>query len=165
MSSRGARRLDTLRILWCRSTCHKTRRFNLFTLEGVTPMSFIARLQSIFGAKVNKTSTTRTHAPVDYSLTRLQSSLRQISDSWSRSTARRMLEAQRGQAQKRLTRPKNKPTPQGADLATALWSARRRSGTPQLATATLPRLKARGKQDQPGQLGRRSNSSRPRRKN
>ena len=66
-------------------------------------MSFIARLQAIFGAKVNKTldNLEDPRASLDYSLTRLQASLRQISDSLVEvSTARRTLEAQRGQAQK-----------------------------------------------------------------
>ena len=66
-------------------------------------MSFIARLQAIFGAKVNKAldGIEDPRASLDYSLTRLQASLRQISDSLVEvSTARRTLEAQRGQAQK-----------------------------------------------------------------
>ena len=66
-------------------------------------MSFIARLQAIFGAKVNQAlnGVEDPRASLDYSLTRLQASLRQISDSLVEvSTARRTLEAQRGQAQK-----------------------------------------------------------------
>ncbi len=66
-------------------------------------MSFIARLQAIFGAKVNQAlnGVEDPRASLDYSLTRLQASLRQISDSLVEvSTARRSLDAQRGQAQK-----------------------------------------------------------------
>ena len=66
-------------------------------------MSFIARLKAIFGAKANQAldQLEDPRASLDYSLTRLQASLRQISDSLVEvSTAHHMLEAQRGQAQK-----------------------------------------------------------------
>jgi phage shock protein A len=65
-------------------------------------MSLIARLQAIFGAKVNKTldGIEDPRASLDYSLTRLQASLRQISDSLVEvATSKRTLEAQRAQAQ------------------------------------------------------------------
>jgi len=65
-------------------------------------MSFSSRLKAIFGAKINQTidGMEDPRASLDYSLTRLQASLRQISDSLVEvSTARRSLEAQRGQAQ------------------------------------------------------------------
>ena len=68
-------------------------------------MSFLARLQAIFGAKANQTldRIEDPRAGLDYSLTRLQASLRQISDSLVEvSTARRTLEAQRAQAQKTI---------------------------------------------------------------
>ena len=68
-------------------------------------MSFLARVQAIFGAKANQTLE-RIEDPrtsLDYSLTRLQASLRQISDSLVEvSTARHTLEAQRAQAQKTI---------------------------------------------------------------
>jgi phage shock protein A len=66
-------------------------------------MSFIARLQAIFGAKANQAldQIEDPRAGLDYSLARLQSSLRQISDSLVEvSTARHALEAQRGRAEK-----------------------------------------------------------------
>ena len=66
-------------------------------------MSFFARLKAIFGAKANQAldQIEDPRASLDYSLTRLQASLRQISDSLVEvSTARHTLEAQRGQAQK-----------------------------------------------------------------
>ncbi len=66
-------------------------------------MSFLARLQAIFGAKANQTleRIEDPRASLDYSLTRLQASLRQISDSLVEvSTARHTLEAQHTQAQK-----------------------------------------------------------------
>ena len=46
-------------------------------------MSFLARLQAIFGAKANQAlnQLEDPRADLDYSLTRLQASLRQISDS------------------------------------------------------------------------------------
>ncbi len=68
-------------------------------------MSFLARLQAIFGAKANQAleQIEDPRAGLDYSLTRLQASLRQISDSLVEvSTARRTLEAQRAQAQKTI---------------------------------------------------------------
>ncbi|HJW91969.1 MAG TPA: PspA/IM30 family protein [Anaerolineales bacterium] len=68
-------------------------------------MSFLARLQAIFGAKANQAldSIEDPRAGLDYSLTRLQASLRQISYSLVEvSTARHSLEAQRGQAQKAI---------------------------------------------------------------
>lgn len=68
-------------------------------------MSFFARLKALFGAKVNQTleGMDDPRASLDYSLTRLQASLRQISDSLVEvSTARRSLEAQRGQVQKTI---------------------------------------------------------------
>ena len=68
-------------------------------------MSFLARLQAIFGAKANQTldRIEDPRASLDYSLTRLQASLRQISDSLVEvSTARHTLEAQRVQAQKTI---------------------------------------------------------------
>ena len=66
-------------------------------------MSFFARLKAIFGAKANQAldQIEDPRASLDYSLMRLQASLRQISDSLVEvSTARHTLEAQRGQAQK-----------------------------------------------------------------
>lgn len=66
-------------------------------------MSFIARLKAIFGSKANQAlgQIENPRASLDYSLTRLQASLRHISDSLVEvSTARHTLEAQRGQAQK-----------------------------------------------------------------
>jgi phage shock protein A len=74
-------------------------------MKGENPMSFLARLQAIFGAKANQTLDLieDPRASLDYSLTRLQASLRQISDSLVEvSTARRTLEAQRTQAQKTI---------------------------------------------------------------
>ncbi|GMR09877.1 MAG: PspA/IM30 family protein [Anaerolineae bacterium] len=68
-------------------------------------MSFYARLKAVFGAKANQAieGMEDPRASLDYSLTRLQASLRQISDSLVEvSTARRSLEAQRGQAQKAI---------------------------------------------------------------
>ena len=68
-------------------------------------MSFIARLKALFGAKVNQTleEMEDPRAELDYSLTRLQTQLRQISDSLVEvSTARRQLEAQRNQVQKTI---------------------------------------------------------------
>jgi len=68
-------------------------------------MSFIARLKAIFGAKANQAldQIEDPRASLDYSLTRLQASLRQISDSLVEvSTARHTLEAQRGQTQKAI---------------------------------------------------------------
>ena len=68
-------------------------------------MSFLPRLKAIFGAKMNQTidGMEDPRASLDYSLTRLQTSLRQISDSLVEvSTARRSLETQRGQAQKTI---------------------------------------------------------------
>lgn len=65
-------------------------------------MSFIARLKAIFGAKVNQTldGIEDPRASLDYSLTRLQASLRQISDSLVEvATAKRSLESQHAQAQ------------------------------------------------------------------
>ena len=68
-------------------------------------MSFLARLEAIFGAKANQTldSIEDPRANLDYSLTRLQASLRQISDSLVEvSTARNTLQAQRSQAQRAI---------------------------------------------------------------
>lgn len=68
-------------------------------------MSFIARLKALFGAKAHQAieGMEDPRASLDYSLTRLQASLRQISDSLVEvSTARRSLEAQRAQAQKAI---------------------------------------------------------------
>lgn len=68
-------------------------------------MSFIARLKAIFGAKANQTldQIEDPRASLDYSLTRLQASLRQISDSLVEvSTAHHTLEAQRVQTQKAI---------------------------------------------------------------
>jgi len=65
-------------------------------------MSFFARLKALFGAKANQAieSMEDPRASLDYSLTRLQASLRQISDSLvDVSTAERALVSQRGQAQ------------------------------------------------------------------
>jgi len=65
-------------------------------------MSFIARLQAIFGARVNQAidGIEDPRASLDYSLTRLQASLRQISESLVEvATAKRALEAQHAQAQ------------------------------------------------------------------
>ena len=65
-------------------------------------MSFIARLKAIFGAKVNQAldGIEDPRASLDYSLTRLQASLRQISDSLVEvATAKRSLENQYAQAQ------------------------------------------------------------------
>lgn len=68
-------------------------------------MSFTARLKALFGAKVNQAidGIEDPRAELDYSLTRLQAQLRQISDSLVEvSTARRALEAQRNQVQKTI---------------------------------------------------------------
>ena len=68
-------------------------------------MSFISRLQAIFGAKANQAldKIEDPRASLDYSLTRLQASLRQISDSLVEvSTACNALESQRGQTQKAI---------------------------------------------------------------
>jgi phage shock protein A len=65
-------------------------------------MSFIARLKAIFGAKANQAldGIEDPRASLDYSLTRLQASLRQISDSLVEvATAKRSLENQYAQAQ------------------------------------------------------------------
>ncbi len=68
-------------------------------------MSFLARLKALFEVKANQTLEGREdpRANLDYSLTRLQTQLRQISDSLVEvSTARRSLEAQRAQTQKTI---------------------------------------------------------------
>ena len=68
-------------------------------------MSILSRLKTIFGAKVDQTlkELEDPRADLDYSLTRMQASLRQISDSLVEvSTARRRLEAQRAQVQKTI---------------------------------------------------------------
>src|SRR3990170_6404061 len=68
-------------------------------------MSFFARLKALFGAKAHQAMEAMEdpRASLDYSLTRLQGSLRQISDSLVEvSTARRSLEGQRGQTQKAI---------------------------------------------------------------
>lgn len=68
-------------------------------------MSFLARLKAIFGAKANQTldNIEDPRASLDYSLTRLQASLRQISHSLVEvSTARNTLQAQRSQAQRAI---------------------------------------------------------------
>lgn len=68
-------------------------------------MSFIARLKAIFGAKVNHTldELEDPRASLDYSLTRLQASLRQISDSLvETATARRRLETQHTQLERAI---------------------------------------------------------------
>ncbi len=68
-------------------------------------MSVFGRLKALFGAKANQAveSLEDPRASLDYSLTRLQASLRQISDSLvDVSTARRALEAQRSQAQRAI---------------------------------------------------------------
>ncbi len=65
-------------------------------------MSIIARLRTIFAANANSAldKVEDPRAMLDYSLTRLQASLRQISDSLVEvATARRSLETQRDQAQ------------------------------------------------------------------
>lgn len=65
-------------------------------------MTLMARLQALFGAKVNQAldGIEDPRASLDYSLTRLQASLRQISDSLVEvATAKRTLESQRAQAQ------------------------------------------------------------------
>ena len=65
-------------------------------------MGLIARLKAIFAANANSAldQIEDPRASLDYSLTRLQASLRQISDSLVEvATARRTLEAQRDQAQ------------------------------------------------------------------
>jgi phage shock protein A len=68
-------------------------------------MSFFARLKALFGAKVDQTlkGLEDPRADLDYSLTRMQASLRQISDSLVEvSAARRRLEAQHAQVQKNI---------------------------------------------------------------
>jgi phage shock protein A len=68
-------------------------------------MSFFAHLKALFGARVNQTleELEDPRASLDFSLTRLQASLRQISDSLVEvSTSRRRLEAQRAQVQKTI---------------------------------------------------------------
>lgn len=68
-------------------------------------MSFFERLRTLFGAKVNQAldGIEDPRAELDYSLTRLQAQLRQISDSLVEvSTAHRNLEAQRNQVQKTI---------------------------------------------------------------
>lgn len=68
-------------------------------------MSFFARMRALFSARASQTldGLEDPRASLDYSLTRLQASLRQISDSLVEvSTARRNLEAQRGQVQKTI---------------------------------------------------------------
>lgn len=68
-------------------------------------MSILARLKALFGAKVDQTlkELEDPRADLDYSLTRMQASLRQISDSLVEvSTARRSLETQRVQVQKTI---------------------------------------------------------------
>jgi phage shock protein A len=96
--------LDALPILRDGFAPRKNRNINAFPfLKGEKPMSFFARLQAIFGAKANQAlnQIEDPRAGLDYSLTRLQASLRQISDSLVEvSTARHSLEAQRSQAQK-----------------------------------------------------------------
>jgi phage shock protein A len=70
-------------------------------------MSFIARLKAIFGAKVNHAldELEDPQASLDYSLTRLQASLRQISDSLvETAAARRRLETQRMQLEKAIAK-------------------------------------------------------------
>jgi len=65
-------------------------------------MSTLARIKALFGAKVNQAidGIEDPRAELDYSLTRLQTQLRQISDSLVEvSTARRGLEVQRNQVQ------------------------------------------------------------------
>ena len=68
-------------------------------------MSFFARLKNIFGAKAEQTlqSLEDPRADLDYSLTRMQASYRQINDSLIEvSTARRSLEMQRSKVQKTI---------------------------------------------------------------
>lgn len=68
-------------------------------------MIFISRIKTLFGAKVNQAidGIEDPRAELDYSLTRLQAQLRQISDSLVEvSTAHRRLEAQRAGAQKTI---------------------------------------------------------------
>ena len=70
-------------------------------------MSFIARLKAIFGAKVNHAldELEDPQASLDYSLTRLQASLRQISDSLVETAAgRRRLETQRMQLERAIAK-------------------------------------------------------------
>jgi len=70
-------------------------------------MSFIARLKAIFGAKADQALDQREdpRASLDYSLTRLQASLRQISDSLvETAAARRKLETQRMQLEKAIAK-------------------------------------------------------------
>jgi phage shock protein A len=68
-------------------------------------MSIIPRLKAVFGAKAHQAiqGLEDPRASLDYSLTRLQTSLRKISDSLVQvATARRSLEAQRAQARKAI---------------------------------------------------------------
>lgn len=68
-------------------------------------MSIIARLKALFGAKMDQAlkELEDPRADLDYSLTRMQASLRQISDSLVEvSTSRHRLEAQRTQVQKTI---------------------------------------------------------------
>ena len=68
-------------------------------------MNLIERILALFGAKANQaiTKIEDPRAELDYSLTRLQAQLRQISDGLVEvSTARRNLEAQRKQVQKTM---------------------------------------------------------------
>ena len=70
-------------------------------------MSFIARLKAIFGAKADQAldQLEDPKASLDYSLTRLQASLRQISDSLVEvATARRYLETQQNQVEKAIAK-------------------------------------------------------------
>ena len=70
-------------------------------------MSFISRLKAIFGSKANQTleQLEDPKASLDYSLTRLQASLRQIGESLVEvATARRNLETQRGQLEAAVAR-------------------------------------------------------------
>jgi len=74
-------------------------------------MSFIARLKAIFGARTDQAlgQLEDPKASLDYSLTRLQASLRQISDSLVEvATARRNLETQRMQLEKAIAKRKVK---------------------------------------------------------
>jgi phage shock protein A len=70
-------------------------------------MSFIARLKAMFGARVNHAlnELEDPKASLDYSLTRLQTSLRQISDSLvETAAARRRLETQRIQLERAVAK-------------------------------------------------------------
>jgi phage shock protein A len=70
-------------------------------------MNLIERILALFGAKANQAidRIEDPRAELDYSLTRLQTQLRQISDSLVEvSTARRSLEAQRNQVQKTINK-------------------------------------------------------------